>query len=122
MAAAGAIMVLAWVPGIDIEAFNPLGFKIKDAELPVWGLLFGVLLYYTVRFTVDCITEMTNWYGYYNDGIVNVKIKGNKALENLIARRLDTRAKWWDIGLPLAMAAGGIIAGGIKIFLLFIKG
>ncbi len=56
MATAGVILVLAWVPGIEISAFEPFGFVIGDApggELSIWWLLGGVLVYYFVRFLVS---------------------------------------------------------------------
>ena len=56
LAAGGVILVLAWVPGIDIEQFKPLGFDFsaeKRNMLSVWWLLLGILVYYFIRFCVD---------------------------------------------------------------------
>ena len=39
MVAAGVILVLAYVPGIEIQKFSPLGFDFSEGgELSVWGL------------------------------------------------------------------------------------
>ena len=56
LAAGGVILVLAWVPGIDIEQFKPLVFDFsaeKGSMLSVWCLLMGILVYYFIRFCVD---------------------------------------------------------------------
>jgi hypothetical protein len=62
MAAGGVILVLAWVPGIDLKGFEPLGFKFKpgsDAEFSLWCLLAGILVYYGVRFAILAAVDFT---------------------------------------------------------------
>ncbi len=55
-AAAGVILVLAWVPGIEVSEFEPFGFVIGDVpggELSIWCLLTGIFVYYFIRFSVS---------------------------------------------------------------------
>ena len=60
MVPASVILVLAWVPGIDIEKFKPFGFEFtaeSGSLLSVWCLLAGILVYYFVRFSVDVTVD-----------------------------------------------------------------
>ncbi len=62
MAAASVILVLAWVPYIEIKSFSPLGFDFSEGgELSVWGILAVVLVYYAIRFSADCWTDYNGW-------------------------------------------------------------
>ena len=57
MATSGVIVVLAWVPEIDVEKFKPFGFEISSGgALSIWGVLCAVLVYYFASFIFDsCI-------------------------------------------------------------------
>ena len=60
---AGVIPVLALVPGIDIDKFEPFGFKFEpgnNSEFVVWCLLVGVLGFYLIRFMIDAIGDCLN--------------------------------------------------------------
>ena len=62
MAAASVILVLAWVPYIEITSFKPLGFEIKEGgELSVWGILASILVYYAIRFGCECLVDYRGW-------------------------------------------------------------
>ena len=64
MAIGGVILVLAWVPGIKIEQFEPFGFDFTNARgslLSVWWLLAGILGYYFVRFCIDFWVDYLEW-------------------------------------------------------------
>ena len=62
MAAAGVILVLAYVPYIEIKSFSPLGFDFREGgELSVWGILAVLLVYYAFRFSCDCWVDYTGW-------------------------------------------------------------
>jgi len=64
MATSAVILVLAWVPGINIEQFKPLGFDFSAARgsmFSVWCLLAGILVYYFVRFCVDLWVDFLEW-------------------------------------------------------------
>ncbi len=66
MAAASVILVLAWVPYIEITRFKPLEFDIKEGgELSVWGILASILVYYAIRFCADCWTDYSGWKDSY---------------------------------------------------------
>jgi len=64
MATSAVILVLAWVPGIDIEQFKPFGLeftKESGSLLSVWCLLAVILIYYVVRFSVDLWVDFLEW-------------------------------------------------------------
>ncbi len=70
MAAASVVLVLAWIPYIDIKSFSPLGFDIKKGgELSVWGILAGVLIYYAIRFGYECWADYSGWIDTYRHNI-----------------------------------------------------
>jgi len=63
-ATSAVILVLAWVPGIDIEQFKPFGLeftKESGSLLSVWCLLAVILIYYVVRFSVDLWVDFLEW-------------------------------------------------------------
>jgi hypothetical protein len=116
MAIAGIMMVLAWVPGIEVREFHPLGFTFDDGSmLSAWCLLVGVLAYYVARFFNDWTIDLYAWAGTYLEPLI---IRGDGTETHIMY--LYRRAKRFDIGIPILMAVGGMFAGGYKIyFLLF---
>ena len=95
MAVAGVIVVLAWVPYIEITSFEPLGFDIKKGgELSVWGILAAVLVYYAIRFGVECLVDYTGWIDEHRNSLsVPPEKPRREYIFNLHARRL--RRKFW---------------------------
>ena len=70
MAVAGVIVVLAWVPYIEITSFKPLGFDIKEGgELSVWGILATILVYYAIRFGCECLVDYSGWIETYRKAV-----------------------------------------------------
>ncbi len=70
MAAAGVILVLAWVPDIEIKKFQPLEFNFNEGgELSVWGILAVVLVYYAIRFGVEFWTDYMGWIDTYRQSL-----------------------------------------------------
>lgn len=64
LAVSSTILVLAWVPNIDICDFSPLGFKVTgEGALSLWGILTAVLGYYLIHFVVGCMIDFKMWTG-----------------------------------------------------------
>ena len=111
MAVAGVIMVLAWVPYIEITSFKPLGFDIKQGgELSVWGILAVVLVYYACRFGVDCWTDYSGWIDEYRGSLsVPPEKPRSEHVYNRHARRLKRKFWFMDVAplmfLPAVFAA-----------------
>ena len=62
MAAASVILILAWVPHIEIKSFKPLGFDFREGgELSVWGILAVVLVYYAIRSIYEYSADYSGW-------------------------------------------------------------
>ena len=117
MAAAGVILVLAWVPHIEITKFEPLGFKIsEDGKLSIWGLLAFVLVYYAVRFSADCWVDYKGWRDTYG-GQVSASRGGAARSKpfNQHVRRLNKKFWWLDIGPPAVLFLLALIATYQKI-------
>ena len=105
MAVAGVIVVLAWVPYIEIRSFKPLGFDIKEGgELSVWGILAGVLVYYAIRFSADCYIDYKGWIDTYG-GQVSASPGGTARSKpfNQHVRRLRMKFWVWDVAPPALM-------------------
>ena len=108
MAVASVIVVLAWVPYIEITSFEPLGFDIKEGgQLSVWGILATVLVYYAVRFGYECFVDYTGWMDTYQ-GEFNVD--HHDQADSRHAIRL--RRKFWglDVLLPALMFLAALVA------------
>ena len=132
MAIAGVLIVLAYVPGIEIEKFKPFGFQFDtDSLLSAWGLLAVVLFYYTTRFIVDCSVEWLPWRGTYIEdssgvfaprkleNVLDKSLNDPKFYKNII--RLQNRFVFWDFAPPMVMALLGFVAASIKIYGLVFK-
>ena len=92
MASAGVILVLAWVPGIEITKFHPMDYTFTEgSELSVWSLLAGVMIYYSLRFAKDCHTDYPPWRDEF------IKIPWDNIAEERQAQYLKNRALWWDM-------------------------
>ena len=62
MATAGAMIVLAWMPEINIEKFEPFGLVISPgAAFSIWGVLCTVLIYYFANFTLGAWGDNPSW-------------------------------------------------------------
>ncbi len=112
MAAASVILVLAWVPYIEITSFEPLGFDIKEGgQLSVWGILAIVLIYYSVRFGVECWTDYNGWIDTYQENIADVSGKDRRGnVDSRQTKRL--LKKFWilDVLPPALMLLAALVA------------
>lgn len=62
MATAGAMMVLAWVPEINIERFEPFGLIVSPGgAFSIWGVLCAVLIYYFANFALGAWGDNPSW-------------------------------------------------------------
>ena len=109
MAAASVILVLAWVPYIEIKSFKPLGFDIKEGgELSVWGFLSTILVYYAIRFCADCWTDYNGWrdtyLGYFRTP------PEEKPSQSAHIRRLNRKFLWLDVAPPALMFLAALVA------------
>ncbi len=109
MAVAGVIVVLAWVPYIEIKSFSPLGFDFSEGgELSVWGILAVVLVYYAIRFGYECWADYTGWRDSYREWLT-VTTSQNRPHASHV-RRL--RMKFWvlDVAPPALMFLLALLA------------
>ncbi len=111
MAVAGVIVVLAWVPYIEITSFEPLGFDINEGgELSVWGILAVVLFYYAIRFGVECRVDYTGWIDTYRKSLAGGGSTTREFANNRHVRRLKRKFLWLDVAPPAAMFLAALIA------------
>ncbi|MCH8113735.1 MAG: hypothetical protein IH905_17585 [Proteobacteria bacterium] len=112
MAAASVILVLAYVPDIEIKSFSPLGFDFNEGgELSVWGLLAAVLVYYAIRFGADCWTDYNGWIDTYREYVaVRVGQPPRDHAYNLHARRLNRKFWGLDVTPPALMFLAAMFA------------
>ena len=112
MAAAGVILVLAYVPNIQIKNFAPLGFDFnKGGELSVWGLLAAVLVYYAIRFGADCWTDYSGWKDTYRKSLTIPPTAPRASHEfNRHARRLHRKFWVFDVAPPVLMCLPAMFA------------
>jgi hypothetical protein len=56
------MVVLAWVPEVDIEKFKPFGLEVSaGSALSIWALLSCVLIYYFANFMFTSWIERRSW-------------------------------------------------------------
>ncbi len=109
MATASVILVLAYVPYIEIKKFAPLGFDFSEGgELSVWGILAAVLVYYAIRFGYECWVDYTGWIDSYREWLT-VTTSQNRPHANHV-RRL--RIKFWvlDVAPPALVFLAALAA------------
>lgn len=127
MAIAGTIIVLAWVPEIEVEKFEPFGFEISAGEaLPIWGVLCAVLIYYFISFMFAAWVDIPFWRHEERTNLTalrsalaekrqalgtNAETQNKAALRNTRALRFSQWRMWADVGAAtvlsiLAMGAG----------------
>ena len=112
MAAAGVILVLAYVPDIQIKSFSPLGFDFsKGGELSVWGLLAAVLVYYAIRFGYECWTDYAAWIGVHRPKLY-AHTKTDRIRNKMYrhARRLNRKFWVLDLAPPALMFLAALVA------------
>lgn len=111
MAVASVIVVLAWVPNIEITSFKPLGFDIKEGgELSVWGILAGVLVYYAIRFGVECRVDYTGWIDTYRKSLAGGGSTTLDYANNRHVRRLNKKFWVLDVAPPAVMFLVALVA------------
>ena len=112
MAAAGVILVLAYVPYIQIKNFAPLGFDFKEGgEMSVWSLLAAVLVYYATRFGVECRVDYSGWRDTYRGHFGTPPGEPSQAeLFNRHARRLNRKFWFLDVAPPGLMFLAALVA------------
>ena len=112
MATASVILVLAYVPDIEIKSFSPLGFDFNEGgELSVWGILAGVLVYYAIRFSYDCWTDYTGWIDTYRSRLTissTVSQAGQEFSRHV--RRLNRKFWIMDVAPPLLLFLVALVA------------
>ncbi len=112
MATASVILVLAWVPYIEIKKFEPLGFKITEGgELSVWGILVAVLIYYAIRFGYECWADYTGWRDTYRKVLADPpEVLRSEHEFARHAKRLRMRFWLLDVLPPALMLLAALVA------------
>ena len=111
MAVAGVIVVLAWVPYIEITSFEPLGFDIKEGgELSVWGILASILVYYAIRFGAECRTDYSGWKDEFRGDLSGRVKAGSDYAYRRHARRLNRKFWVLDVAPPALMFLLALVA------------
>ncbi len=112
MVVAGVILVLAWVPYIEIKSFRPLGFDFNEGgELSVWGILAGVLVYYAIRFGLDCWVDYTGWRDMYRTVLADPpEVLRSEHHFARHAKRLRMRFWLLDVAPPALMFLFALVA------------
>ena len=88
------ILVLAYVPYIEIDKFQPLGLNLSEGgETAIWGILGAVLIYYALQFYVAGVLDFRVWH-HVNSPIFGIRIPpGSEAQEDLIAQLTKIRGQ-----------------------------
>ena len=112
MAAASVILVLAYLPDIEIKSFSPLGFDFNEGgELSVWGLLAGVLIYYAIRFGYECWADYTGWRDKYREVLADPpEVLRSEQHFARHAKRLRMRFWLLDVAPPALMFLFALVA------------
>ncbi len=112
MAASSVILVLAYVPKIEIKSFSPLGFNFNEGgELSVWGILAGILVYYAIRFGFDCWVDYSGWIDEYRNSLSVPPGKPHiDYIFNRHARRLKRKFWFMDVVPPALMFLAALVA------------
>ncbi len=112
MAAAGVILVLAYVPYIEIKSFKPLGFDFSEGgELSVWGILASVLVYYAIRSGYEYWADYAGWIDTYR-GHLGVPPSAGKYDDVNIRHVRRLNRKFWvlDVAPPTLMFLAALVA------------
>ncbi len=112
MAAASVILVLAYVPDIEIKSFSPLGFNFNEGgELSVWGILAGILVYYAIRSGYEYWTDYSGWKDTYRKSLKIPPTATRPSEEfNRHARRLNRKFWVLDVAPPAVMFLAALVA------------
>ena len=118
VAVVSAVMVvLAWVPDIEIERFQVFGFDFKEGgQLSVWGILCVVLLYYFVNFIFTSAVDEALWQHKEDTKELRMLADGQGRIDiQQRAERFGKYRRWFDLYFPIAMFMLAAIAAVWKI-------
>lgn len=134
VAVSGVIIVLAWMPEIDIDRFKPFGFEFtEEGERSVWIVLLVVLGYYFVMWVIAARIDYVTWRQETEGERADLRIATKPASASLdedeIARRPSRTATlrvlrpfryatwrmWFDIGFPCVMFVFALVAAARSI-------
>lgn len=127
MATSGVIVVLAWVPEIDVERFQPFGFDVSvGGALSIWGVLCAVLVYYFASFIFDSCIDIPAWRREREVDLTQLQrafaakrdaVSGDHAsvIHNQRGLRYSRWRMWFDIGAPTAMFIAAMTAAIARI-------
>lgn len=131
MAAAGAILALAWLPGIGIEQFKFFGLEFNKAsgsQFSFWCLMTVVLVYFAVRYWIEARIDYLARYRKINlkiNRLPNYREQLRKSdrpgsTEELIQEMLPVEMeirKFWiiEISLPLFLVIAAVASAHINI-------
>ena len=118
------ILVLAYVPYINVETFKPMGFDPdKGGAMSVWGILVAVLVYYGLQFGFGCRIEYLAWARTYKPldqfGKKRAFKQGLPADQREKAEASLRRFWWLDVGLPVVCLLVALPTAGWQIYQLW---
>ncbi len=119
LAISGTIIVLAWVPDIDIQDFEPLGFVINEGGAKsMWGILIVVLSYYFFQLIIGAWHDFKEWTGANSFRLRYIAISSDNK-DTISTRRhvaaLTRRALGLDIVFPLIAFIFALVAAITEI-------
>lgn len=125
MATSGVIVVLAWVPGIEIDRFKPFGFDFSDGgALAFWCVLFVVMFYYFISFVIGAAINIHLWMSdpgglkvKWAEGADKKPIIGAGFVRAVSLRdvRFTNWRMWFDVGTPTVMLIAAMVAAVPRI-------
>lgn len=130
MATAGVVIVLAWVPEIDVGRFHPFGFDfLTGGKLSAWSVLCAVLVYYFGSFGFAAAIDIPEWHrqqagelSRLTQNLAAMRASSREGNENArqsaaasvrtqrVLRFTRWRLWWLDLGLPAAMFVAALSA------------
>ena len=122
------ILVLAYVPYVELNKFQPLGFDLSEGgEIAIWGILGAVLIYYALQFYVAGGLDFRVWY-HGNSPVfgltvplpVSAKTGGIEPRKKIRGQRIRVFLRFLilDLAFPTVLLVFAINACGSKFLAL----
>ena len=141
MAAAGAILALAWLPGVGIDQFKFFGLEFNTtsgSQFSFWALMAVVFAYFAGRYWVEARIDYLASYFVIKEHKQNLETERTKLrmakvnqrgdmenpekyerrISDMRPRTMEIRKFWiFDVGLPVVFA---LAAASTAVYLMII--